>query len=195
MLIDLPDDLQRAEIEPEKLPGFTPEPRLDPAIALASEVNALLERIRTAERPVLVLGGGLKSPAVGPILQECIDRLDIPVLVSWAAVDLIAADHPLRVGPFGVYGPRAGNFTVQNADLVIALGTRLSQNLTGGILSSFARTATIAMVDADEHEMSKFDGRGIDVQVRIKARLTDFFAACVRNYRLGIPGWPGGNTR
>ena len=177
VLIDIPDDLQREDISPETLRGFAPEQTDDPVLALTHEVTALLERIRMAERPVLVLGGGLKTPAVGPILQECIDLLGIPVLVSWAAVDLIAADHPLRIGPFGVYGPRAGNFAVQNADLVIALGTRLSQNLTGGILSSFARTATIAMVDVDEHEMSKFDGRGIEVKIRIRARLSDFFAA------------------
>jgi acetolactate synthase-1/2/3 large subunit len=177
VLIDIPDDLQRVEIEPAELRSFKPKPVPNPVITLMGDVASLLQRIRSAERPVVVLGGGLKTPFVGNILQECIDGLGIPVLVSWAAVDLIAADHPLRIGPFGVYGPRAGNFAVQNADLVIALGTRLSQNLTGGILSSFARNATIAMVDADEHEMSKFDGRGIEVKIRIKARLSDFFSA------------------
>ncbi len=191
VLIDIPDDLQRSEIEPGKLRGFVPRREADPVAALSDEVADLLERIRLAERPVLVLGGGLKTPAVGPVLQECIDRLGVPVLLSWAAVDLLAADHPLRVGPFGVYSPRAGNFAVQNADLVVALGSRLSQNLTGGILSSFARTATIAMVDADEHEMSKFDGRGIEVEVRIKARLTDFFAALRPQLTSWVsPEWP-----
>ncbi|MGH7957088.1 MAG: thiamine pyrophosphate-binding protein, partial [Opitutaceae bacterium] len=181
----LPDDLQRTEIEPETLPSFTPEPRPDVFPALAIEIARLLETIRAAKRPVLVLGGGLKTPFVGPGLQDCVDRLGIPVLTSWAAVDLIAADNPLRIGPFGVYGPRAGNFAVQNADLVIVLGSRLSQNLTGGILSSFARAATIVMVDADEHEMNKFDGRGIDIRVRIKARLTQFIAAL----RPQLPTW------
>lgn len=189
VLIDLPDDLQRADIDPAALPGFTPE-TVDIQARLAGDISTLLERISTAERPILVLGGGLKTPWVGPVLQECIDRLGIPVLTSWAAVDLVAADHPLRIGPFGVYGPRAGNFAVQNADLVIALGTRLSQNLTGGILSSFARSATIAMVDADEHEMSKFDGRGIEVHLRIKARLSEFFSALrPRLTRWESPNW------
>jgi len=186
VLIDIPDDLQRTEIEPAELPGFVPPGASGSPVTLAADVMSLLKLVRSAERPVIVLGGGLKTPPVGPILQECIDLLGIPVLLSWAAVDLLAADHPLRVGPFGVYGPRAGNFTVQNADLVIALGTRLSQNLTGGILCSFARSATIAMVDTDEHEMSKFDGRGIDVQVRIRARLADFLGAL----RPQLASWP-----
>lgn len=176
VLLDIPDDLQRANIEPEALPGFSPpaEPAGD---TLRIEVADLLARIRSAERPVIILGGGLKTPVLGPIVPECIEQLDLPVLVSWAATDLVPAGHPLRIGTFGVYGPRAGNFAVQNADLVVALGTRLSQNMTGGILGSFARAATLAMVDVDEHEMSKFDGRGIEVHVRIKARLSEFFAA------------------
>jgi thiamine pyrophosphate-dependent acetolactate synthase large subunit-like protein len=96
------------------------------------------------------------------------------------------AEHPLRVGPFGVYGPRAGNFVVQNADLIIALGTRLSQNLTGGILSSFARSATIAMVDADESEMSKFEGRGISVERADSGRA--WATSCARSARSSSPG-------
>lgn len=177
VLIDIPDDLQRAEIEPTQLVGFIPPDQPDTVDPLAGDIRRLLEIIQNSTRPVLVLGGGLKTPTVGPVLQECIDRLGIPVLVSWAGLDLIAADHPLRIGTFGVYGSRAGNFAVQNADLVIALGTRLSQNLTGGILFSFARAAKIVMVDVDEHEMSKFDGRGINIDVRFKAKLVEFIAA------------------
>lgn len=66
---------------------------------------------------------------------------------------------------------------MQNTDLVVALGTRLSQNVTGGMLASFARAAKIVMVDASPGEMDKFDGRGIDVSVRICARAADFTAA------------------
>jgi acetolactate synthase-1/2/3 large subunit len=175
VLLDIPDDLQRAEIEPEKLRAFVP--KTTEGSVSEEEITSLLERISASRRPVLVLGGGLKTPAVGPILRECVERLGIPALVSWAGLDLLEAEHPLRIGTFGVYGPRAGNYAVQNADLVITLGTRLSQNLTGGILSSFARGATIVMVDADEHEMSKFEGRGLQVAVRIKARLDDFLTA------------------
>jgi len=185
VLLDIPDDLQRMEIDPEKLRGFIPDDQSEAMAGLGDAVLGLLEKIRGARRPVLVLGGGLKTPAVGPVLMECVEKLGIPVLVSWAGLDQIPGDHPLRVGTFGVYGPRVGNYAVQNADVVIALGTRLSQNLTGGILSSFARAAQIVMVDADEHEMSKFEGRGIDVRVRLKARLGDFLAVL----RPRLTGW------
>ncbi len=195
VLLDIPDNLQRAEIDPEKLVGFTPEPQPDPQPTLKAEIAELLLKIQKARRPVLVLGGGLKTPHVGDGLLACVEKLGMPALVSWAAIDLVPAGHPLRVGTFGVYGPRAGNFTVQNADLVIALGTRLSQNLTGGMLNAFARDATIVMVDADPHEMSKFDGRGLNVSQRIHARAADFLAAlepALKTYHaLDWSGWLG----
>jgi acetolactate synthase-1/2/3 large subunit len=174
VLIDIPDDLQRAEIDPDSLASFDPPSQQEEGKNLDQQLEALLLKIRKATRPVLVLGGGLKTPYVGSALIECIERLGIPALVTWAGLDLLPFNHPLRVGTFGVYGSRAGNMTIQNADLVIALGTRLSQNLTGGILNSFARVAEIVMVDVDEHEMNKFDGKGIEISLRIKIRLDNF---------------------
>ena len=174
VLIDIPDDLQRAEINPETLIGFSPSSEQEEVKYLDQQIELLLVKISNARRPVLVLGGGLKTPDVGPALIECIDQLGVPVLLTWAGLDLLTFNHPLRVGTFGVYGSRAGNMAIQNADLVIALGTRLSQNLTGGILCSFARNAEIAMVDIDENEMNKFDGKGIKITFRIKTRLSHF---------------------
>jgi acetolactate synthase-1/2/3 large subunit len=85
-----------------------------------------------------------------------------------------------------VYGPRLGNVVVQQSDLLLCLGTRLSQNLTGGLLNTFAKHASIVMVDVDQGEMDKFDGRGIQVAVRIQARVADFLEAakdCMGTYR------------
>lgn len=196
VLLDIPDDLQRAEVDPESLLGFTPDLKKNVPHQLEQSITQLLELILKARRPVLVLGGGLKTPPVGNVLMESIERLGIPVLVSWAGLDLISADHSLRVGPFGVYGPRAGNFVVQNSDLVIALGTRLSQNLTGGILSSFARESKIVMVDVDEHEMSKFDGRGITVHLQIHSQLVEFLGALrSRLEEFHAPDWSDWQTK
>jgi acetolactate synthase I/II/III large subunit len=174
VLIDLPDDLQRAQVDPDKMRGYLPEMVTTPPTQFSAEIEKLVELLSHASRPVLVLGGGLTTPRIGGVLDQLIDRLQIPVVTTWAATDLIPDNHLLRVGSFGVYGPRLGNFTVQNADLLICLGTRLSQNVTGGILRSFARAAKIVMVDASKGEMDKFDGRGIDVHLRILARLDNF---------------------
>src|SRR6202521_1439611 len=172
---DRPDDLQRAEVDPQRMQGYEP-PKLG-ALQLAGDLDRLFALLRQASRPVLVLGGGLATPRIGAELEELVKRLNLPVLLTWAGNDQLPFDHPLRVGPFGVYGPRLGNFTVQNADLVLCLGSRLSQNVTGGILPAFARGAKIAMVDAAPGEMDEFDGRGIEIALRIHARLGDFIRA------------------
>ena len=179
VLLDIPDDLQRAEVDPDLLRGSNP-PEVNPDAELALAVAEVIARLRTAKRPVLILGGGLKTPFVGDDLLAVLERLGVPALVTWAALDLLPASNPLRIGTFGVYGPRAGNFSVQNADVILTLGTRLSQNISAGILSAFARDAHITMVDVDAHEMNKFDGRGIVIAERIRARATDFLTALDR---------------
>jgi acetolactate synthase-1/2/3 large subunit len=174
VLIDIPDDLQRTEINPDLLIGYEPPINKDNDVYIDRQLEVLFAKLKKSKRPVIVLGGGLKTPYVGPRLIECIDNLGVPVLLTWAGLELLPSDHPLHVGTFGVYGSRAGNMTIQNADLVITLGTRLSQNLTGGILNSFARKAQIVMVDVDESEMNKFHGKGIDIDLKIKTNLIEF---------------------
>lgn len=191
VLIDLPDDLQRAEVDPETMVGFSP-PLPQHSVA-AADIDQLMSLINSAQRPVLVLGGGLSTPRLGAALDRLVEQLGFPVVLTWAGLDLIAADHPLRVGPFGVYGPRLGNFSVQNADLLLCLGTRLSQNLTGGLLDTFAREAKIVMIDASRGELDKFDGRGIEIDLRIEARLDEavpaLSAALARSERRDIGEW------
>ncbi len=171
VLIDLPDDLQRAEIDPANLEGFVPPVVAGTDARLKADLDALMALVAGARRPVLVLGGGLNTPRLGHELDALVDRLGFPVALTWAALDLMPHDHPLWIGPFGVYGPRLGNFAIQNSDLLVCLGTRLSQNVTGGLLATFAREAKIVMVDAARGELDKFDGRGIDIDLKIEARL------------------------
>ena len=194
VLLDLPDDLQRMEIEPHELERFIP-PAAVSTWATANETALLLEVLERAERPLVILGAGLTTPRVDRELTAFITRYQLPMVQTWPAIDLLPDDHPLKFGPFGVYGPRSGNLSVQNADVILALGTRLSQNLTGGILASFAREATIAMVDIDRGELDKFDGRGLHIDIRIKALLQDFFQAVNDlDYRPRRPREPWMNT-
>lgn len=176
--IDLPDDLQRAEV------SLVP-PRPLPTVALAgvpraeivNEVGALMDRIAASKRPAIVLGGGFSTPRLATELRDLLRRLDVPILQTWAGLDLVPFDWKGRVGTFGVYGSRLGNFVVQHADLLVCLGTRLSQNLTGGVLTTFAPKAHIAMVDIDRGELDKFDGYGIDIKTRIQCSMQEFLAA------------------
>lgn len=184
-LIDIPDDLQRADIDPERLTSFSPDPARTQS-SLTEDVRRLLSLITKAQRPAVIVGGGFSTPRHVAELRDFLEKLQIPILQTWAGTDLLPYGWERRVGPFGVYGPRLGNVVVQKSDLLLCLGTRLSQNLTGGLLSTFAKDASIIMVDVDQGEMDKFDGRGIDVAFRVRARMEDFLeaaATCMENYR------------
>ena len=141
---------------------------------LPDQVRSLLTKISGAKRPVIVLGGGLSTPRMVDELREFLQHVNVPLVQTWAGLDLVPHDWKHRVGTFGVYGSRLGNFVVQHSDLVVCLGTRLSQNLTGGDLTTFASKSEIVMVDADIGEMDKFDGYGLKIAVRIKCLMKDF---------------------
>jgi acetolactate synthase-1/2/3 large subunit len=191
VLIDVPDDLQRAEIDPAALEGFVPAAPSLPPLALAEEVRRILPLIERARRPVLILGWGVRLAGADALAQKLVDTLGIPVLLTWAALDLLPSDHPLVVGSFGTHGTRYGNFTVQNADLVLAVGARLDTRETGG-LATFAREASKIVVDIDPCELGKLSELTAPL-VRITADAAAFLrelerqAADIR--RLPRPHW------
>jgi len=177
VLIDIPDDLQRFEVDPETMVSFK---RMPPVmVPELADILSIVWHLSTAQKPIIILGGGLKTPAVSKHeLRVLLERLNVPVLTTYAALDMIPHDHPLWVGQFGVYGPRIGNLFLQDSDFILCLGTRLSQNMTGANLASFAPKAKIAMVDIDGAEMSKFDGRDMVISLKVKAALSEFIRAC-----------------
>ena len=154
--LDIPVDVQSAQIDPDALAGFTPDtatPVYLPA-NVGLIVRDVLARIRTAERPVLLIGAGVRIAGALDLFEEVADLLKIPVATAWNP-DLIAADNPYDCGRQGTIGSRAGNFTVQNADLVLILGARMSIRQVSYNWKSFARHAHKIQVDVDTAELTK----------------------------------------
>lgn len=149
VLLDIPINVQQAEIDPAHLSHF-PIPQSIPRY-LTGYAEATAELIRDAKRPVIVYGAGCRKAKHA--LLDLLDWSGIPCLPSWAGLDILPHDHKQFIGAFGVYGCRAGNLAVQNADLIIALGTRLDTRMTGA--KGFAPKAHIVMVDVDAAEMAK----------------------------------------
>lgn len=176
VLVDIPDDLQRAMIDPAALAHFTPPA---PAAAPAGElrIDEVLALVQDARRPVLVLGYGVRAAGAVDDARRLIDRLGIPFLTSWAAKDMAPTSHPLNIGTFGTHGVRAGNFAVQNADMVLAIGARLSTHETGTPLASFAREARTVVVDIDPAELGKFAAFGKPLDLAIESDAKAFIRA------------------
>ena len=153
--VEIPVDVQGATINPDILKGFTPPDEEADKADLESKVGECLEMIAAAERPVLYSGYGIHLSGAEESFQALVDATGFPVVSSWNATDLLPSDHESFIGHCGILGDRAGNFTVQNADLLIIIGSRMSIPQTGYNFDLFAREAKIIMVDIDETEMHK----------------------------------------
>lgn len=117
-----------------------------------------------AKRPVLVFGSGVRLAGAVDHAIAFAHASGIPVAPTWGGLDILPHDDPLFIGSFGTHGTRYGNFAVQNADLILSIGSRLDSKSTGTPVSSFARGARIVMVDIDSHEIDKFQHMGLKVE-------------------------------
>jgi acetolactate synthase-1/2/3 large subunit len=148
--------VQSAQVDPAALRHYDPvedELHFDPA-TISAQVKDVLDRIARAERPVIFGGSGVR---LGKALEEfdsVIRRLRVPVVTAWTH-DLIASDDELFCGRPGTIGERAGNFTVQNSDVLLVLGSRLNIRQTSYNWPSFARFAAKIQVDVDAAELRK----------------------------------------
>lgn len=177
VLIDIPDDVQREIVDTEDLKSYifdiTNCDLKQPDITTDTNITKCIELINASKRPVLVCGWGVRLAKAEKELLELAALLNIPICPSWGAMDMIPSNHPLKVGGIGINGSRAGNFTVQNADLLLVIGARLSTRETGNPLKSFARAAKIIMVDIDASEITKFwkFGKNIDLAIVSDAKV------------------------
>ncbi|MGD2169783.1 MAG: thiamine pyrophosphate-binding protein [Chlamydiota bacterium] len=181
VVLDIPDDLQREEVDPDKLQPYKPEPTLPKINGLL--VEKLFTMISDAKRPVLIIGAGVHCAKVEKEIIKFAEYFNLPILLTWGATDLIPYEHPLNMGGVGVCGPRAGNFAAQSSDLVIAIGTRLSQMITGGKQNLFAPLAKKVMIDIDPEELNKFKKDTFLLDLPILANLKDFFIHCDLLYK------------
>lgn len=155
--IDIPVNFQGGYIETEELEGYDPteDDVLLPPPVDESIIEKVLEKIANAKRPVLHAGYGIRLSGGYEAFRRVADKLNIPVVTYWNAIDLIEDEHPLYVGRAGNMGDRPGNWAIQNADLVVAIGTRISIRQVGYNWKTWARAAEVIMVDIDQAELKK----------------------------------------
>ena len=153
--IDVPLDIQNMRIDPQELKRFyqEDETNYEPA---PEDIEYVKKELDNAKRPVILIGSGIRSAGAVLELQNFINKCPIPVTYACSATDVLDGDNKLSIGAVGsLGGTRAGNFTVQNADLVLVLGCRLSPMTTGSDYEKFAREAKVVVIDIDKVEHSK----------------------------------------
>lgn len=154
--LDIPVDVQSAMIDEITLSGY--DLQKDASIWTEEDITlqclAVLDRLRASSRPVILAGSGVRLAGAIGIFDTIIRKLGIPVTTAWTH-DLIGSDDPLFCGRPGTIGTRAGNFTVQNADLLLIIGSRLNIRQVSYNWTSFAREAYKIQIDADRAELNK----------------------------------------
>ncbi|PJE07907.1 MAG: acetolactate synthase [Legionella sp.] len=152
VLIDIPMNLQRAEIEVAPIEKITRK-KIDTSVD-SGIFDVLLAAIMQAKKPLILAGGGINGAGAIKQFRHLIDKLQIPVVTSLLAVDAIDFEHPLRVGFIGSYGNRWANIALGHSDLLIVLGSRLDIRQTGADVESFRHNKKIFHVDCDESEIN-----------------------------------------
>lgn len=156
--LDIPLDIQGSYVETEELKGFNqavPVRDLMDKERLQEEAADVIRRLKEASRPVLYAGCGIRLSGGVSLMLELAHKLNIPVVTCWDSIDLIATDDGCYCGRAGNMGDRAGNFAVQNSDLLICIGTRLNIYQVGFELDLWARAAYVVVNDIDRDELDK----------------------------------------
>lgn len=173
--VDIPVNFQGGYIETDELEGYDPaedDAKLPPKVS-DETIQQVLEKIRSAKRPVFHAGYGIRLSGAYEAFRSVAEKLNIPIVTYWNAVDLIEDDNPLYCGRAGNMGDRPGNWAIQNADLILAVGTRISIRQVGYNWKTWAREAEVIMVDIDKAELKK---PTLHVEMPIWADAKDFLA-------------------
>lgn len=178
--LDIPLNVQGAYIETETLRGYDGEEKTDKIPPNVSDETAkeIIARVRNARRPVLNAGNGIRIAGAAELFLRVVEKLNIPVVTGWNSIDLIYDSHPLYTGRAGIMGDRAGNWAVQNSDLFLSIGSRLSIRQVGYQYQSWAREAYTIIEDVDREELKKPD---LHVDMPVWADAKDLLEALDRN--------------
>jgi acetolactate synthase I/II/III large subunit len=160
--IDVPLDVQASMIDENSLNAFT----TDEAAAgehtnswdneaVKTQIRSLVSKIRESKRPALILGQGIRISGATAEILELLQLLHVPALTTFCGFDLLPSAHPLFAGRPGTLGNRAGNFVMQNADLLICIGTRNNVRQVGYSWETTGRAAYKVSVDIDKAELQK----------------------------------------
>jgi acetolactate synthase-1/2/3 large subunit len=161
VFLEVPFDIQGQMIEEQPI---TPYKKSSNPI-LNSKTLDLINLLNQSKKPVVMGGHGVKLSQSEKLFKQFVEKYNLPTILTWSAIDLLEETHPNNYGRSGVQGQRSANFIVQNCDLLIVMGSRLSLLQTGYSRKDFAPHAKIIHIDIDPTETNKFNGLSINEDI------------------------------
>ena len=169
--LDIPIDIQGAFIDDNDLESFLPDQNVQSNFDIQEKtIIEIHDKLKAAKRPVIYAGNGIRLAGAIKEFKNLLEKINIPVVTCWDSIDLIETNNPNYIGRAGLMGDRAGNFAVQNSDLILAIGNRLSVYQVGYNKNTWAREAYIIDVDIDPNELKKPTIR-VDLPVCMDAKV------------------------
>ena len=153
--IDVPLNIQGAYVDEKNLKGIEDNSISDKNYNVDEDIREVIKLINESKRPIIYAGYGIRLAGAYKSFKNLITKLNIPTVTYWNAIDIMENEHDLYVGRGGTMGDRAGNFAVQNSDLLISIGSRMSIRQVGFDKDSFAKASKLVMIDIDENEFKK----------------------------------------
>ena len=172
--IDIPLDVQSSK-EALDIPAPVLPPKQQAPNLQATGLE-IIQRLQKAHRPLILGGTGVRLAGATDLLRQLVEDTGIPLATAWTH-DLIASDHPLFAGRPGTIGTRSGNFCLQNADVVVVIGSRLNIRQTSYNWDSFGKNAWIVHVDVDAAELAK---PGVQADLKVQADAEVFISTMRR---------------
>lgn len=170
--LSIPLDVQGAQVDETALAGYTPPQGQEADYTAAA--GRCAELLRASKKPLLLAGNGIKLAGGEPELERLLSILPIPTQTTWKSIDLMGDDHPLYAGHPGIMGDRGANLILQQADLLISVGSRLDTSLTAFNEKNFAKCAKKVIVDIDPNELARME---MDKELSFAGDAARFLAA------------------
>ena len=179
VVIDLPDDIQRMDVNENDLKKYNNVEKKEDLKLDETKFDEFISLLEKSKRPLFIFGNGIKISKTENLCQQIVNKFNIPYSPTWASFDLFSSDDELNVGSFGMYATRHGNFSVENSDLLIILGSRLNGTLTGSKKQIFSSNSKKIQVDIDENELNLGDGFHIDIKFNSSVKI--FLERLIKN--------------
>jgi len=174
--LDIPLDIQGSMVDEDELYDFKMPIKREYNLQINEVINAL----KHAKRPVIIAGNGISLSSANQEFNELISELKIPVVSTFARYDIVKNDSPYFFGRYGTVGNRMANFTVQNSDLIIAIGARMNIRAISYNWEFFGREAKKIAVDIDKNELEKHT---VSIDIKINADAKDFITSLLKDIK------------
>lgn len=201
VLLDIPIDIQRSEIQSDNrltnvvtnISSYA-QPLSLQEQKVHGQIQQLIEALKASKRPLVLVGGGAQGKSNTEAVNNLIATIKAPAFPTWNALDVITSDHEYYGGRVGTYGGPGRNFAIQQCDLLLSVGCRLSGRITGGNPSSFAPLAHRFTVDVDKDLCDPFLQQQ-PFHININADVRSFYGVFTRFLPIQLPDWSAWRVR